>query len=255
MKKIISLQNTEIKAVAGLAKANNRQEQNRFIAEGNRVCSALVASNMQLEMLYVTFSMLPQAISFCPNEKITEVSEDVMKKISLSHSPSGILGIFSIPARPQPSELSEGIVLLEVSDPGNAGTLIRSCAAMGKKTVVFVDGVDPWHPKVIQSCAGSIGLVNVFQLPWEQLLAIKNNLKLCALVVQGGKKSNEINFSDILFVIGNEAHGIPKNKLEQCDYKLTLEMPGNVESLNAAIAGSIALYFAWNAKNNHPINN
>lgn len=247
MKKIISLQNPEIKAITALEKAKNRYEQNRFIAEGLRVCTTLLEANMELKMLYATSLMLPKATEISNDEYITEVSDEVMKKISLSHSPSGILGVFSIPQQPDESLLSEGIVLLNVSDPGNAGTLIRTCAAMGKKTVVFVEGVDPWHPKVIQSCAGSIGLITVFQLSWQQLLAMKKKLHLCALVVRDGKKSNEIDFSDILFVIGNEAHGIPEDLLQQCEYKLTLEMPGNVESLNAAIAGSIALYIAWHA--------
>ncbi len=247
MKKIISLQNPEIKAVAALEKAKNRYEQNRFIAEGTRVCSTLLESGIKPIMLYATYTMLPKAVSLCADEYITEVSDEVMKKISLSHAPSGILGVFSIPPQPDNTTLSEGIVLYQLSDPGNAGTLIRTCAAMGKKTVVFVEGVDPWHPKVIQACAGSIGLVTIFQLSWQELLTMKKRLSLCALVVQEGKKSSEIDFSDTLFVIGNEAHGIPEDILQQCDHKLTLEMPGNVESLNAAIAGSIALYLAWHA--------
>lgn len=245
MKKIISLQNPEIRAVVALEKAKHRYEQHRFIAEGSRVCSTLLETKMHLEMLYVTYAMIPTAITLCSDSNITEVSDEVMKKMSLSHTPSGILGVFSMPPKPDISQLSEGIVLFNTSDPGNAGTLIRTCAAMGKKTVVFIEGVDPWHPKVIQACAGSIGLVTIFQLSWQELLNAKKRLKLCALVASNGKKSNEIDFSDILFVVGSEAHGIPGHIVEQCEYKLTLEMPGNIESLNAAIAGSIALYIAW----------
>lgn len=244
MKKIISLQNSEIKLIASLAHAKHRYEHKSFVAEGLRVCSTLLEAHATLKMLYITPPMINEALRICSSEQITEVTEPIMKKISFTSSPSGILGIFEIPSQPR-TELSSGIVLLNISDPGNAGTLMRTCAAMGKKTAIFIEGVDPWHPKVVQASAGTIGSLRIFQLNCEQLIASKKNLSLCALVVQNGKKSDEINFSDILFVIGNEAHGIPATILEQCEQKLTLDMPGNVESLNAAIAGSIALYLAW----------
>jgi TrmH family RNA methyltransferase len=128
------------------------------------------------------------------------------------------------------------------------GTLIRSAIAMGIKSVVIVEGTDPWSPKVIQASAGTIIQANVFQIGWDQLIKNKKNLKLCALVVKGGKKPNQIDFKDILLVVGNEANGIPDNWLSKCEEKMTLPMPGNTESLNAAIAGSIALYLAFAKK-------
>ena len=59
-----------------------------------------------------------------------------------------------------------------------------------------------------------------------------------------GKHPNDVNLRDALLVVGSEAHGIPQDWVEQCDEKITLPMPGNFESLNAAVAGSIALYLA-----------
>ena len=245
MKKITSLVNLEIKAITALSKTKERYAQKKFVAEGLRTCSTLLEAKMKLVQLYVTEDQLPFVQKICTEQYITLVDIPVSKKISFSHTPSGITGIFEIPQEPLLSTLSEGIILYNISDPGNAGTLIRTCAAMNKKTAVFVEGVDPWHPKVIQASAGTIGFVNIFQVSWQSLVAAKNKLQLCALVASGGKKPDETDFSDILFVIGNEAHGIPINVLKDCDTTLTLEMPGNIESLNAAIAGSIALYIAW----------
>jgi RNA methyltransferase, TrmH family len=124
------------------------------------------------------------------------------------------------------------------------GTLIRSCAAMNYKTVVCIKGTDPWSPKVVQASAGTIGMVNIFQVTWDELIQNKQNLNLCALVVSGGNKPQDIDLSNTLLVVGSEAHGIPDEWLGQCEQKLTLPMPGKTESLNAAVAGSIALYLA-----------
>jgi TrmH family RNA methyltransferase len=122
---------------------------------------------------------------------------------------------------------------------------MRSCVAFGKKTIVCVEGVDPWNPKVIQASAGTIGSATIFTWSWQELLRNKKNLTLCALVVHGGKPPHQITITETLMVIGNEAHGIPQEMLTTCDELLTLPMPGQTESLNAAVAGSIGMYSLW----------
>ncbi len=124
------------------------------------------------------------------------------------------------------------------------GTLIRTAAAMNKKTIVCVESVDPWNPKVVQATAGAIGSVNIFCINWDELLLNKKNLSLCALVAINGKNPDTVNLQNSLIVVGNEAHGIPEQWIAACDTQITLPMPGKFESLNAAVAGSIALYLA-----------
>ena len=164
-----------------------------------------------------------------------------MEKISTTKTPSGYLAVFTIPKQPQPT-VERGIVLANITDPGNMGTLMRSAAAMNIKTVVVVDGVDPWSPKVVQASAGSVGTLTIYQCSWQELLKHKQEKKLCALVVKNGKAPQEHELNDVFLVIGNEAHGIPSDWLNDCELKCTLPMPGKTESLNAAVAGSIALY-------------
>jgi TrmH family RNA methyltransferase len=125
------------------------------------------------------------------------------------------------------------------------GTLIRTAAALGKKTVIVAEGTDPWNIKVVQASAGTIGLVNIHSLSWRELLKKKGGRPLAALVVKDGIHPKKIDLSHALLVIGNEAHGLPTAWLRDCEYKITLPMPGNIESLNAAVAGSIAMYLAW----------
>jgi TrmH family RNA methyltransferase len=103
---------------------------------------------------------------------------------------------------------------------------------------------------VIQASAGTIASVKLFQLSWQELVktAHEKNLSLCALVVSGGKPPSAINFSNSLLVIGNEAHGLSASMQHDCDQLMTIPMPGGTESLNAAVAGSIVLYLAYQQK-------
>ncbi len=121
------------------------------------------------------------------------------------------------------------------------GTLIRTTAAMGLKTVVCIETVDPWSPKVIQSSAGTIAAVNIFQIDWGILMQYKGDLSLNALVVLGGDAPSTMP-KNSLIVIGNEAKGLPEKWVSKCEQHITLPMPGQTESMNAAVAGAIALY-------------
>lgn len=245
MKIIKSNYNQEIKTIEKLQTTKGRKDQGKFIAEGIRICSALISANAQLVQLYVTEKMKDFAFGFAKEHEITIVPENIMKKISSADTPSGLLGVFKIPKTPTIDTLTEGMVLAQISDPGNMGTLIRSCAAMGVKNVVLVEGADIWSPKVVQSSVGTVINVNIFQISWPELIKNKNRLKFCALTVSGGKNPKDIDFKDTLLVVGNEAHGLPQQWIDQCDEKMTIPMPGEVESLNAAIAGSIAMYLAF----------
>jgi len=244
MRKIISRNNPLIKKIVALHQAKQRKTTQQFIAEGIRTCSTLINTGYQPITLYVTDTMLDCAKKLIDKEKIILVDATVMKKVSTATTPSGLLGLFPIPPTPKLEQLAMGVVLAQINNPGNMGTLIRSAAAMNKTSIVIIEGVDPWSPKVIQASTGSIAFVNIFQFTWEELMQNKGSLKLCALVVSHGKESHEIDLSGALLVIGSEVRGIPQNWLNNCDEKLTLAMPGMVESLNAAVAGSIALYLS-----------
>ena len=210
MRIITSRTNLQIKAVSALHHAKFRTKQQQFIAEGIRTCTTLIESNIELIInLFVTESMLTQAKKLVSEEKIILVSPHVMEKISTAATPSGLLGIFPIPPQPFFDQLTSGIVLVRIANPGNMGTLIRSAAAMNKKTVVIIEGADPWSPKVVQASAGTIGLVQLFKISWQELLQNKT-LSLCALVISGGKRPKEINLKKYLLIIGSEAHGIPE---------------------------------------------
>lgn len=244
MVKIIeSRQNNEIKKISELKYTSGRRKQGLFLAEGARTIETLINTGLTLNTLYVTEKMAAQGNKLTTDDRITLVSEPVIEKISTSTTNPGMVGVFKIPEQPDINSLSSGIVIARLADPGNVGTLIRTCAAMGHKTVVMIESVDPWSPKVIQASAGTIGMVKIFSLPWPTLVAHKKGLSLVAMIVSGGSSPELLKNKDCLLVIGNEAHGLDEAWTSDCDLKVTLDMPGNIESLNAAVAGSIALYF------------
>lgn len=240
---ITSIQNPEIKDVAKLADAKDRKSQQRFIAEGLRTIATFIENNKIPMQLYATPRMQEQVQQL--TLEFTLVSEPVMAKMSQASTPSGVLGVFAIPKQPDPLKLGEGIVLAQLTDPGNIGTLIRTCAALGRYSVVAIETADLWSPKVIQASAGTIAKMQVFHWSWEDLLRHKRTMNLVGLVVSNGELLKK-KLPNSLLVIGSEAHGIPAHWVEQCDQAVTLPMPGEVESLNAGVAGSIAMYLAWN---------
>lgn len=239
MKKIDSPHNEGIKQIATLQTKKGRIQLQQFVAEGTRICSTLIESPIKCVQLCVTENLLAEAQNLLPDDFITIISEPCLKKISSAKTPSGIVGIFAIPPSIKRKKLEPGIVLANITDPGNMGTLIRSSVAFGHPQIVVVDGVDAWNPKVVQASAGIIGFAQIIEVSWHELVEHPDRPKLAALVPKNGTPSKQ---KDMLLVIGNEAHGLPETWINKCETKISLPMPGNIESLNAAVAGSIALY-------------
>jgi RNA methyltransferase, TrmH family len=244
LKSINSATNKYVKDVVRLHAAQGRKESGWCIFEGEKTI-ATALEKLELVTLFCQEQTISTARTLAEPSQIVLVSELVMKKMSTVATPSGLLAVFQIPKPQTATALGPGLVLAHVQDPGNMGTLIRTTAACGISTVVVIEGADPWSPKVVQSSAGTIALVTVFRLTWQELLAHKKNLKLYGLVVTAGKSPLTIEREDALLVVGNESRGIPPEWQETCDELITLEMKGSVESLNAAVAGSLALYLTF----------
>ncbi len=247
MQIIHSTQNPLIKLITSLQTNKGRQSEGLFIAEGTRIIESLLASNLQPKHLFCLEGKISQAHQLRIANLATIVSEPVMAKISTSTTPPGLLAAFPIPKLNLPDTINTGAVLAQIADPGNLGTLIRTAIAFGHQAIYLVEGCDPWGPKVIQASAGTVAQAKIYQLTWPELVQLKGTAKLCGLIVSGGQPPQELDLKNSLLVVGNEAHGLPQNWIDQCEQHLTIPMPGKTESLNAAIAGAIALYLTSSA--------
>lgn len=244
MKTITSPANPLIKKIVALHTKEGRAQHGLCIAEGERALAPFLEARIPLEVLCITEIHASHPL-IKEHEALTHIVSDAcMKKISTATTPSGIVGIFKIPALPT-APLAQGIVCAQIQDPGNMGTLIRTAVALCMPTIVVVEGVDPWSPKVIQASAGTLAYARIYRMSWPELIARKGNAKLIALTVRDGADLESLDTRTSLLVVGNEAHGLPEAWQNDCDTRATIPMPGNTESLNVAVAGSIALYICY----------
>lgn len=238
--KIESTDNSLVKEISKLKDKKNRNINQLFIAEGERVIKTFLQAGFEPQYY---FCLETEKILW-PKAIITTLK--VIKRMSSLTTPCGQLAVFKIP-RASNQPISSGIVTAQINDPGNLGTLLRSTAAFGFKNAFLVESCDPWAPKVVQSSAGALTKLNLIILSWSDLInnCQQQNIKLLGLVVNSDKFIDNFKYDQVkkyLLVIGNEANGIPKPWLKNCNELVTIPMKNDIESLNAAVAGSIALF-------------
>jgi len=140
------------------------------------------------------------------------------------------------------------LVLAEVADPGNAGTLIRSAEASGCAGVVACAGVDPFGPKTVRASAGAIFLMPVVEQPSLRLtLAALGDAGIAriGLAAHGGVTLEDCDVvGPVAFVLGSESHGLPDGLDRALDQVVTIPTEGRGESLNVAMAGTLAVFEA-----------
>ena len=165
-----------------------------------------------------------------------------MSAISDTKTPSGILCV----VKPSKMDFNKGnnvVVLDGVSDPGNMGTIIRTCVACGVKDIFAINCVDYTSPKVVRSTMGGIFNVNVIPATYEELLDKLQGYNLLTLDMNGEDIFHLTKVkSPFGLIVGSEAHGVSKILKENCTTILSLPMVGPIESLNAAVSLSVALY-------------
>ncbi|MQB00285.1 MAG: RNA methyltransferase [Actinobacteria bacterium] len=180
---------------------------------------------------------------------VTLVGERVMRMLSDSASPQGVVAVAQAPAAALDdltgSDLS--LILAGVRDPGNAGTLVRSAAAAAAGAVVFTEGsVDPLNPKTVRACAGALFLVPIVrEADAGEAISVARNAGVQILGADVRADADLAAFDvtkPTTFVLGNEAWGFDPELEQLLDAAVSIPMPGRTESLNVGIAGSILLF-------------
>jgi TrmH family RNA methyltransferase len=153
---------------------------------------------------------------------------------SLAHPPR-VVGVYrrgDLPRGVRPATLA----LWHVADPGNVGTLLRSADAFGAGVALSPGCADPTGPKALRASMGSL-----FRVPLSGFDAPAG--RRIALVPRGGTPLPELDLTgEIVFVLGAERDGLPADVLQRCDARASIPQAGNAESLNVAMAGTVALY-------------
>lgn len=232
-----STENSKIKEIKKLYTKKYRDESNLFIVEGEHLVEEAYKQNMLEEALIL------EDYDYLYSNK-NYVSLNVMKYISELDSVPKIIGICK---KMNEKELGNKILVLdEIQDPGNLGTIIRSGVAFNVDTIVLSkNGVDVYNPKVIRATQGMIFNINIIIRDLESFIPeLKNNgYKIYGTRVDNGKNIKNIEkIEKTCIIMGNEGKGVSKSILDMCDEYIYIDMNASCESLNVAVATSIILY-------------
>ena len=244
-----------VKALIGSRGVKERKNAGQFVAEGLQCArEALVAeSGPRIETLYLTANGRNKVEEFADLSQFNavDVNDEVMKHMSETITPQGIIAICTIPATQLDSIALNGsrrfIYLSEVQDPGNAGTILRSADAFGMDAVITSPGsVDMYSPKVVRSTAGSLWHIPVFEsIALEELVG--RGVRGFSLGASGSKSLNDyVSTGDTVAIFGNESRGLSTSENLSSIESVNIPMPGNAESLNLSAAASIVMYHLSN---------
>ena len=254
---ITSRSNARVKALRAAFGGKASQPGELVGVEGSTLVFEAHLSGLTLAAIFLrdqTISQLPAEISgllSAESGRTHVLGTDVFDNAVDTRSPQGIAALFQIP-RPHDPDISTNsgtmLVLEDIQDPGNLGTLIRSAEAFGVQQIFLTPAcANQWSPKVIRSSAGSVFRVPIHRGPIDRTLhqLHSSGVRIAGAVVQSDESipsSAAPLGSPLAIVIGNEGAGLSQQALALVD--LRVNIPCRTESLNAAIAGSLLLYEA-----------
>ncbi len=238
----------KIKHIKSLAQKKQRQKQGLFLAEGDKNVLEVLHSSLQVVELVATGSFLQKNKPLVLNaQKITEASSEELKKASLLKSPQNALAICAIPDTDASIDQlpAFSLYLDGIQDPGNLGTIIRTCDWFGAdRLFCSPDTAAIYNPKVIQATMGSFCRIQTVYTPFEKLvpLAEASKVPLLGTFPEGENIYRSQLPARGLFIIGNEGRGIRPDVEKQIQSKISIprfNTGGRPESLNAAVTAGI----------------
>jgi TrmH family RNA methyltransferase len=255
---ITSLQNEQVKHVVALHRGKGRKEYGQYLIEGRRFVKEAFLRKTKILKLFYCFNpeesdlanLVKQAnIMGIPVEEVTDI---VLKKMSATQEPQGILAILEKKNADWENIITgKNTILLVINgiqDPGNLGTILRTALAVDVSQIILTEGtVDLYNPKVLRSTMGTIFSQKILidKAPQEIVNFCRvNNYTLAIATMEGNsifKEGTSANYP-LALVIGNEAFGPSEYFLNKAEEKYSLPMFNNVESLNVAMATGIFLY-------------
>lgn len=251
MPPITSAQNARIQQVrALLTQRKAREAAGEFAAEGVRLVEEGLSSGWQPRLLLYAEGLSERGLRLLEPARaagaaVEEVAPALLKSLSDTENPQGILTVFARRdfSLPQPPHFV--VIADALRDPGNLGTLLRSAAAAGAQAAVLAPGTaDAFAPKTLRAGMGAHFRLPVFEWTWEEIGArLRSACRFLVSESAEGVPCWQLDLTQPLaLVIGGEAEGAGPQALAQADERITIPMPGQAESLNAAVAAGILLF-------------
>ena len=253
MEEITSIKNDKVKYLRKLYQKKYRKERSQFILEGLRLIRGAYKSGADLESIFLTSDYFNQhkseAFLINNEEKLIFVSDSLISEIADTANPQEVIAIVNEPQTKKEEVLSKEYILVldQIQDPGNMGTIIRTAAAAGFQSIIISKGsVDVFNLKVLRSTVGAIYSIpfikDVDQKELKELLTSKDK-NIYAADLNTDQQYNQINYNKPLaLIIGNEGSGIRRGLLNIADQKVKIPLKGNIESLNAGVAAGVIMF-------------
>jgi len=234
----MSISKNQLKLITSLSQKKYRQKHKLFVAEGVKVVNELLNSSFELQQLFATEDFDTQ------NKNCQIISNEELRKISSLKTPNKVLGIFKIPAEKEISNKGLILVLDDINDPGNLGTIIRLCDWFGVTTLVCSnETVDCYNQKVVQSSMGSLTRLDIKYLNLKEYL-FNTELPTFVADMDGENVYKKELPKEAVLIMGNEANGVSDEIKSLIKHKISIPRFGNLqetESLNVATATAILL--------------
>lgn len=248
---ITSNQNPKIKLVrALLGRAKERREAGAFVVEGVRLVEEAGQTNWPIRYVLFDDSLQARGRSQVEGLKshgvdVEEVSASVMKSLSETETPQGILAVLDEFRLPIPESPNFILIPDQIRDPGNLGTLLRSAAAAGVQAVLTPpETTNAFAPKVLRSGMGAHFRLPIHAMSWDEIGQVVKVEGVKVLIADmDGVSCWETDLRQpIALVIGSEADGASESARKLAAGKVSIPMAGDIESLNAGVAGSVLMF-------------
>ncbi len=237
---ITSTDNDRIKGYIKLKERKNRKKNNEFLVEGEHLVLEACKKGIVKEII------LEQDSSFITDLPTIYVSKEIINKISELDTPSNIMAVCKMIDN---KIIGNRLLLLDdIQDPGNLGTIIRSALAFNVDTIILSPNtVDLYNPKVVRATQGMMFHINIVTCDLKEAIndLKKENIPVYGTRVDSGtdvRVLREEKTDKYALIMGNEGNGVSTDILDMCDEYLYIKMNDKVESLNVGVATSIILY-------------
>lgn len=248
---ITSNQNPKIKLVrALLGRAKGRHEAGAFVVEGVRLVEESFHANWPMRFVLYDASLSERGRSYVEGLRsrgmdVEEISVSVMKSISETEAPQGILAVLNDSRLPIPASQNFILIPDQIRDPGNLGTLLRSAAGTGVQAVLIPpETTDAFAPKVLRSGMGAHFKVPIHSMGWDEIEQVVKSTGLQVFLADmDGQSCWETDLRQpVVLIIGSEAEGASESARKLASQKISIPMSGTMESLNAGVAGSVLMF-------------
>ena len=254
MQVITSKDNEFVKHVKKLKEKKYRDQSQEFIIEGIKLVKEAIEEKANIKQIIICDNcedsgIIPKDLMYeIAKYNCVYVTENILKTMSDVNAPQGIMAIIERNNNENNIDYNQDIIVVldDIQDPGNLGTILRTVDSIGLNQILVSKGTaDCYNPKVVRSTMGAIFRIKIIECAdLEQTLKEiqKNNFKLVVSSLQTNNSLYDINFNKKVIIIGNEAKGVEPQIQKMADEKIKIPMLGKTESLNASVATGIILY-------------